>query len=107
MPISNKIRYGYQLMLYKTKKHKEHPIKELKNPKLKIPYSKYKGAKIIIIHDIDNPGFEDEMHEMLEAERRRNVRSILMVLRKTMYYAKMFDAEVGMHENFHTDLTKT
>lgn len=100
MPISNKVRYLYQLANFKMRKHTEHPMNEISNVKLKIPYSKYKGAKVIIIHDIDNPGFEDETHEMIELERKRKVKSILMVLRSTMYYAKMFNVDAGMHETF-------
>ncbi|MBU3897251.1 MAG: hypothetical protein KJ697_04990 [Nanoarchaeota archaeon] len=99
MPISNKIRYLYQLANFKMRKHVEHPMKEALT-KLTIPYSKYKGAKVIIIHDIDNIGFEEEMHEMIDLERKKKIKSIIMVLRKTMYYAKIFNVDVGMHETF-------
>ena len=100
MPLSNKVRYAYQLAHFKLRKHQEHPMKELINPKLSIPYAKYKGAKVVVIHDIDNPGFEEELHEMVDVERSRGVKSIIMLLRKTMYYAKIFHLNVGMHETF-------
>lgn len=94
------MRYAYQLALFKSRKHQEHPMKEMRGAKLAIPYSKYKGAKIVVIHDIDNPGFEEELHEMVDLERTRKIKSIIMVLRKTMYYAKIFNVDVGMHEIF-------
>lgn len=100
MPVSNKIRYMYQMVLFKGKRHHEREMKEIPNPKIKIPFARCKGAKIIIIHDIDNPGFEEELHEMIDMERERGVKSILMLLPQTMYYSKIFYSEAGMHETF-------
>ena len=100
MPLINKMRYVKQIVLFKTKKHGEYDLKEAKNARISLPFSKYKGSKIIIIHDIDNKGFESELHEMVELEKKKKIKSIFMLLPHTMYYGHMFRNEVGIHETF-------
>jgi len=97
MPIINKLRWIYQKIIFKKKQY------EFKNAKAKIelPYRKYKNAKVIIIHDIDNPGFEKELNAMISAEKKNKVKSILMIMPfDTLEYYKHFKNHVGLHETF-------
>lgn len=96
------IRYSRQLLHNMKNKPKEYPLKYLDNPKLTIPYRKYKNAKVIIIHDIDNQRKEKEIQATIDLEKKYNATSILMIMPFNTLdcYKGMFDNPIGLHETF-------
>ena len=89
-------------------KYEKYPLKYLQNPKINLPFSSFKDARVVIIHDIDNLGFNEELSKMIEIEMRNGVTSILMLLPfyTLDHYKDFFDRPVGLHETFPTGFKK-